>query len=409
VIAVAAEQYMRHMNLSRDFRVGHCVLVAFMLGALTAPAHPGVPALREVIRMVAKLDPEETLDRIVSEFLAMDKASTGVVKLSDIMAYHGENACNLLAFEAADLGGDKVIALWDYIVHSLRRWTVSVELVVYDLSKGVASMLGRTGACRGPQKLEAVFHTSILVHGAEYWYGDSIRRSDEPPVSGAFGPPLDKFGKALLQPSEYIPSLRVVRLGRTFASKKEVASIASSMAGRRFAKGKYNAFSNNCNSFTHEFSLLLTRRGIPRDVRMQSELFMSSPTVRLALPAIKLLLGEQGSQMDIIKEPPKATAVEASKKAEDEILGMRGLLCGFWSKDTGMSRYGVVVSAWETSFDIRWFDPRTCTFSLQAGVPTGCVHSWFPVDREPENSCTGLPPRPPAGDTDGTEMEIIDV
>jgi hypothetical protein len=379
-----------------------------MLGALTAPSHPGVLRLPEVIRKVAKLDPEETLNRIVSEFLAMDKGSSGVVKLPDFMAYHGENACNMLAFEAADLGCDKGITLWDYIVHSLRSWTVSVELVVYDLSKGVASMLGHTGACRGPQKLEALFHTSILVHGMEYWYGLSIRRSDDPPVSGAFGPPLEKF-QEVLQPSEYIPSLRVVRLGRTFARTTDLVSLVSSLAGGRFAKGKYNAFSNNCNSLTHELSLLLTGRGIPRAVRMQSELFMSSPTVRMVLPAIKLMLGEQGSQMDIIEEPLKPTKAEASLKAEEENLSMRGQLCGFWSRDAGMSRYGIVVSAWESSFDVRWFDPRTCTFSLQVGVPAGSVHSWFPADREPESICTALRPSLPPGDTDEVELEIIDV
>jgi hypothetical protein len=260
---------------------------------------------------------------------------------------------------------------------------VSVELVVYDLSKGVASMLGYTGACRGPQKLEAVFHTSVLVHGMEYWYGLSILRSDNPPMSQTFGPPLEKLGDAL-QPSEYIPSVRVVRLGRTFARKSEVASLVSSLAGGRFAKGRYNAFSNNCNSFTHELSLLLTSRGIPRAVRMQSELFMSSPTVRMVLPAIKLLLGERGGQVDIVEEPIEPTAAEASD-AEDEILGTRGQLCGFRSKDAGMSRYGVVVSARESSFDIRCFDPRTCTFSLQAGVPARSVHSWFSFDAEPDN------------------------
>lgn len=403
-ISVAAEHYMRQMNLARDFRVNYFVLVAFMLGALTSPTHPGVLKIQEVIRKVTQEDPEEVISKIVSEFLAMDSSSTGVVKLSDFLAYHGESADNMLAFESADFGCDKGIDLWDYIVHGLRKWTFSVELVIYDLSKGVAKVLGSTPACKGaPLKFEALYHTSIVVHGAEYWYGHSIRRSDQPPVSGAFGPPLDKFAD-VLQPSEYIPGLRVVRLGRTFARKEEVAHLVSTMAGARFAKGKYNAFSNNCNCFTNELSLLLTGRGIPRAVRMQSELFMNSPTLRMVLPAIKVILGEQGNQMDIeVPDKPEVNVVR--KSVADEILGLKGKVCGFWNKDTGTSRYGIVACAWESSFDIRWFNPRTCAFSVQMGVPSGSVHSWFDANAN-RAQC-----RPVAslGDVDATELEMFEV
>uniref|UniRef100_A0A8D0H296 palmitoyl-protein hydrolase n=1 Tax=Sphenodon punctatus TaxID=8508 RepID=A0A8D0H296_SPHPU len=92
----------------------------------------------------------------------------------------------------------------------------SVKLYVYDLSKGMARRL--SPLMLGKQ-LDGIWHTSIIVHRDEFFYGSS-GISSCPPVSIAF--------------------LGLVSKGES-----------------------YNLFEHNCNTFSNEVAQFLTGRKIP--------------------------------------------------------------------------------------------------------------------------------------------------
>merc|ERR1712178_262580 len=85
-------------------------------------------------------------------------------------------------FEEADVDKDGKIDLWEIMAHTLGRKKMPVEILLYDVSKGMADMLG--GLLIG--KKVAAVHSSCLAFGSEYWYGGQLFRS-VPPCRKAFG------------------------------------------------------------------------------------------------------------------------------------------------------------------------------------------------------------------------------
>merc|ERR1719235_68763 len=91
--------------------------------------------------------------------------------------------------QEVDVDDDGRIAFWEFLAYNyLGRRKVPVELLLYDITQGKSELfssvlLGKT--------FEAIYHSSILVHGMEFWYGGNIFMS-EPPMSQHFGPTLEK-------------------------------------------------------------------------------------------------------------------------------------------------------------------------------------------------------------------------
>uniref|UniRef100_A0ABI7ZC16 palmitoyl-protein hydrolase n=1 Tax=Felis catus TaxID=9685 RepID=A0ABI7ZC16_FELCA len=147
-----------------------------------------------------------------------------------------------------------------------------VKLYVYDLSKGLARRLspimlgegaggGREGAGtagRGKQ-LEGIWHTSIVVHKDEFFFG-SGGISSCPPGGTLLGPPDS-----------------VVDVGSTEVTEELFLEYLSSLGESLFRSEAYNLFEHNCNTFTNEVAQFLTGRKIPSYITDLPSEILSTP------------------------------------------------------------------------------------------------------------------------------------
>lgn len=119
----------------------------------------------------------------------------------------------------------------------------TVEVYIYDLSKGIAAMMSRFVIGR---HVEGIWHTAIVVYGREYFFGPSGIQSCRP------------GGTVLGEP------LKVERIGETYLPYSVFFEYISGLGTSTFAPNTYNLFKHNCNSFTDEVSNFLAGKSIPK-------------------------------------------------------------------------------------------------------------------------------------------------
>ncbi|XP_072213750.1 desumoylating isopeptidase 1 [Excalfactoria chinensis] len=117
-----------------------------------------------------------------------------------------------------------------------------VKLYVYDLSKGMARRL--SPLMLGKQ-LDGIWHTSIIVHKDEFYYGAGGISSCAP-------------GGTLLGPPD-----SVIDLGNTEVTEEIFLEYLSSLGESMFRSESYHFFERNCNTFSNEVAQFLTGRKIP--------------------------------------------------------------------------------------------------------------------------------------------------
>merc|ERR1711904_167901 len=140
--------------------------------------------------------------------------------------------------EAVDIDDDGRIDLWEFLAYSMGRRKGPVELLVYDITQGNSELF--SGVLLG-QKLEAIYHSSILVHGKEFWFGGNIFMS-LPPMTQYFGPTLEKSSKMKLQQSTYNPELKCVHLGYTLMTLDEIVEYQN---GNQIAESMLNKYTKS--------------------------------------------------------------------------------------------------------------------------------------------------------------------
>jgi hypothetical protein len=138
-----------------------------------------------------------------------------------------------------------------------------VQLYVYDLSGGMARafsqmLLGRT--------VEAIYHTSIVVAGAEFYFGGGINvaRAGHTP----FGCPI-----------------QVLDLGHT-QLPEDVRDVLLADLSERYTPESYSLFSNNCNNFSDELAQLLCGSGIPQHITGLPAEVLSTPFGQMIAPML---------------------------------------------------------------------------------------------------------------------------
>lgn len=119
----------------------------------------------------------------------------------------------------------------------------TVEVYIYDLTKGIAAMMSRFVIGR---HVEGIWHTAIVVYGREYFFGPSGIQSCRP------------GGTVLGEP------LKVERIGETYLPYSVFFEYISGLGTSTFAPNTYNLFKHNCNSFTDEVSNFLAGKSIPK-------------------------------------------------------------------------------------------------------------------------------------------------
>ncbi|KAJ5945665.1 hypothetical protein N7454_002504 [Penicillium verhagenii] len=144
---------------------------------------------------------------------------------------------------------------------------MDVELYVYDLSKGLARMY--SAALTGTQ-MDAIYHTSIVVGGMEYYFGQGIQTAI--PGSTHHGQPMER-----------------IHLGSTELPTDVIEEYLGSLA-EIYTPESYDLFLHNCNNFTQDFSMFLVGKSIPEKIRNLPSTFLDTPFGQMMKPQIESAL-----------------------------------------------------------------------------------------------------------------------
>ncbi|KAJ6113465.1 hypothetical protein N7523_006782 [Penicillium sp. IBT 18751x] len=144
---------------------------------------------------------------------------------------------------------------------------MDVQLYVYDLSKGLARQFSR--ALTGTQ-IDAIYHTSIVVNGIEYYYGQGIQTAA--PGSTHHGQPIERL-----------------KLGTTELPAEVIEEWLASLT-EIYTPESYDLFLHNCNNFTQDLAMFLVGKSIPEHIRNLPRQFLDTPFGQMMKPQIEMAL-----------------------------------------------------------------------------------------------------------------------
>jgi len=175
-----------------------------------------------------------------------------------------------VAVSCMDLEMNSLVSISDFLALCLgrREWEVSLHL--YDLSRGLATLLSPWLL---HQTVEGVWHTGLVVYGKEYYFGGDIY-FDKPGATG--------FG---------VPQI-VLTLGTTLRQRDELHTFVVDELKPLFSREAYDAARNNCNHFTNRVSMYLVGKHIPEEVLLQPELMLQTSVGRAIRPILTRWLGK---------------------------------------------------------------------------------------------------------------------
>ncbi|XP_050419906.1 uncharacterized protein LOC126832910 isoform X2 [Adelges cooleyi] len=148
-----------------------------------------------------------------------------------------------------------------------------VQLYVYDLTGGMARMLGPSLLQRD---LEGIWHSAIVVFGKEYFYGSSGISICQPGTT-ALGSPL-----------------RIHNLGRTCLPEDVYQEYLRGLEQDRFKPTNYNLLKHNCNNFTNEISQFLCGNPIPEYIINLPNEILNTPFGQQLAPVLELFSNSLG-------------------------------------------------------------------------------------------------------------------
>lgn len=143
----------------------------------------------------------------------------------------------------------------------------TVQLYRYDLTDGMAKsmapmMIGKN--------IEAIWHTSIVAFGNEFYFGGGESVMKMAPGTTRFGTPL-----------------RTEELGTTKKTMKEFETWINEMKTKGFGEDDYDLLKNNCNDFTQAASQFLLGKDIPEDIRKLLPELMATPLGGFLAPILQ--------------------------------------------------------------------------------------------------------------------------
>ncbi|KAJ5782682.1 hypothetical protein N7457_004456 [Penicillium paradoxum] len=143
--------------------------------------------------------------------------------------------------------------------------------------------------------MDAIYHTSIVLNGVEYYFGQGIQTAA--PGSTHHGQPIE-----------------VVKLGTTELPTEVIEEYLGSLA-TIYTPESYDLFLHNCNNFTQDLSMLLVGKSIPERIINLPRTFLETPFGQMMKPQIEMALKgvTQGTGTGIAPgpsaQPPTARVV----------------------------------------------------------------------------------------------------
>ncbi|XP_033213223.1 uncharacterized protein LOC117170534 isoform X2 [Belonocnema kinseyi] len=144
----------------------------------------------------------------------------------------------------------------------------TVELYVYDLTKGAAALMSQLLIGR---HLDGIWHTAVVAYGREYFFGPSGIQSVRPAST------------ELREPQ------KIEKIGETYLPYSVFLEYINGLGTSNFAPGTYHIFNHNCNSFTDEVSSFLVGTGIPKYILDLPEAILQTPVGQALGPLISAL------------------------------------------------------------------------------------------------------------------------
>eukprot|EP00746_Dinoflagellata_sp_MGD_P125143 gnl/MRDRNA2_/MRDRNA2_59849_c0_seq2.p1 gnl/MRDRNA2_/MRDRNA2_59849_c0~~gnl/MRDRNA2_/MRDRNA2_59849_c0_seq2.p1 ORF type:complete len:542 (-),score=113.52 gnl/MRDRNA2_/MRDRNA2_59849_c0_seq2:249-1874(-) len=383
LIKESARSYLQKIDLDHSGRVDRAEFLSFMLGALDRRGP--LLHMQELLQKQILAKPQ-VLKQALDKFTKWDADGDGYVTKEELRVQMDKFVRCVThdtidepldvdsLFQAVDVDDDGKIDLWEFLAYSMGRRKVPVELLVYDITQGNSELF--SGVLLG-QKLEAIYHSSVLVHGKEFWFGGNIFMS-VPPMTQYFGPTLEKSSNMKLQQSTYNPELKCVHLGYTLMTLDEIVEYQhQDQTGRslcdKFTKQTYDVLTRNCNHYSNELAQVLCGNRIPDVITSQPLVILDAPRMKVLVPLLNKWLGgfDDGTGATIaekeeIRETEHSTQCNVANAKEE----VHSLVCfdpalihgGLPSTE---EKFGQVLRTPHGSMGLRYFDPKTCNFVEQ--------------------------------------------
>lgn len=158
----------------------------------------------------------------------------------------------------------------------------TVELYIYDLSQGMATMMSQMILGR---QIDGIYHTAVVVFGREYFYG-SHGISSITPGTTVLGRPQKKQ-----------------KIGETFIPFQVFKDYVRGLAESTFRGAKYNLLKHNCNTFSEDLCQFLCGTSIPKYILDLPQEFLSTPLGQSLAPLIASLDTPQAGSSPFSFEP----------------------------------------------------------------------------------------------------------
>jgi len=162
-----------------------------------------------------------------------------------------------------------------------------VQLYIYDLSQGMARSLG---PALGLHDLEGVWHTAIVVHNIEIFFGGSG-------IEHCF-PGTTQLGQPL----------KTQNLGSTNVDMENLTAYLRTLGQSEFHGGRYDLFKHNCNNFSSYLTKFLGVENIPQHILDLPDKVMSSPMAAMLRPILEQATPDgQGTSFSQNSSPPTSS------------------------------------------------------------------------------------------------------
>lgn len=143
----------------------------------------------------------------------------------------------------------------------------SVKLLVYDLSRGMASSLSQSIL---GMRIDGIWHTGVLVYGVEYYFGGGIQCQRENYFSQSNG----------------INIARTIDMGTTTKTKNELSAFLLTV-NHLYTQHTYDLLNNNCNNFSDAVTMFLLNMHIPNEILDQARIALSTPGGQMLRPMLE--------------------------------------------------------------------------------------------------------------------------
>jgi len=351
------------MDLRMTGKIQEAEWLHYWLLERQAPSSDALAQINEKLRLWLQVDPtilaflnklflESCGERKDAQLTASQLRSAVEVWLAEMIQRYKKNDVvtyleELLVCDVLD--EDELLSYYDFMNHMLGRRKAAVQLYQYDLSKGAAKWL--SPLLMGKQ-LEGLWHTSVVVHGKEYWFGGGLFESD--PGETLWGKP-DK----------------ILDAGATMRTQIDLVNHLARTLSHKFNKESYDILTHNCNHFADAAFMFLLNCHIPQEVLLQPKLVMDTWTMQMARPVLNRTLG--GFEANESAKGLEST-IEERLTSFDGASVKEGVLVS-WQQHEGWARIARVESACKDSrtYVLKWIDLHTGQLHTETQVKSSHV------------------------------------